>query len=284
MKKNYFLTSIIASMLLLGAGCNFGTSAPTPPVSTSTAEQVLIDTTTQQDAYLFCTQKGYDIQIRYVAAQNRNIAYCVIDKNTECDSIEFLQGTCPIVTTTPEDSISQMFEAIPGDKFPLRLCDPVANPVCGVDNNTYTNGCVAEFLGVKISHQGSCDRPAEEANPINDTPVVDISNPKKTSEKTKTIQISNTIEKITTSETKVVPNNNWVEIPLSLLQSTAGSDSRIDRCSYAGTVTFYVHDEFPTLYSAKGEAICYPKHDINNTCPSYITNGDYTNNCTRVSK
>lgn len=283
MKNNYFLFSILSSVLLLGAGCSFGNNTSTTQTSTTTPETVRIDTTAQQEAYLFCTQKGYDIQIRYIAAQNRNIAYCVIDKDTECESIAFRQGTCPTPTSTPEDSLSQMFEAIPGDKFPLRLCDPVANPVCGVDNNTYTNGCVAEFLGVKINHQGSCDRPAEAAEAVNDSPVIDISIPPKNTANSN-ISSAQTTSPPTLGTSKSANTNAWVEIPLSLLQSTAGSNSRIDRCTYGGTVTFYIHDEFPTLYNANGEAICYPEHDINNSCPTYISSGAYTNSCTRVSK
>jgi putative hemolysin len=283
MKKNYFLLSIMSSLLLLGAGCSFGNANPTTQTSTTTLETVRIDTTAQQEAYLFCIQKGYDIQIRYIAAQNRNIAYCVIDTDTECESIAFQQGTCPkTATTTPENALSEMFEPVPGDRFPLRLCDPVANPVCGIDNNTYTNGCVAEFLGVKINHAGSCDQPAETAEAVNDSPVIDISLPPKNTANT------NSITKVTTptvvGTSKNANTNTWVEIPLSLLQSTAGSASRIDRCTYGGTVTFYVHSEFPTLYNAKGEAICYPEHDINNSCPTYITSGAYTNSCTKVSK
>ncbi|OGH66362.1 MAG: hypothetical protein A3B90_02365 [Candidatus Magasanikbacteria bacterium RIFCSPHIGHO2_02_FULL_41_13] len=281
MKKNYFFLTIVSSLLLLGAGCSFGNNTSTTQTSTTTSEMVLIDTTAQQEAYLFCIQKGYDIQIRYIGAQNRNIAYCVIDKDTECESIAFRQGTCPTTTTTPEDSVSQMFEPIPGDKFPLRLCDPVANPVCGVDNNTYTNGCVAEFLGVKISHNGSCDRPAAIAEAVNDSPVIDISIPQKNTADSN-VTPSKTTNPAPIGSSKNASTNTWVEIPLSLLQSTAGSSNRIDRCTYGGTVTFYVHGEFPTLYNAKGEAICYPEHDINNSCPTYITSGAYANTCTKI--
>ncbi len=282
MKKSYLLCSILSTLLLLGAGCNF--SKQNTAVTTTSPAQPVIDTTTQQQAYLFCTQKGYDIQIRFVAAQNRNTAYCILNPDTECDSIAFMQGTCPNATTTPEDAIAQMFEPIPGDSFPLRLCEPIANPVCGVDNNTYTNGCIAEFLGVKIDHQGSCDRPAAEASAINDSPVVDISNPPKNTNTGRPISSSNSASQPTPGTTKSATTNNWVEIPLSLLQSTAGMDNRIDRCTYGGDTTFFVHDDFPTLYSATGEALCYPEHDINNNCPEYIMGSAYKNSCTKVSR
>ena len=100
MKKNYFLFAVISTLLLVGAGCSFGKSETT---ASSTPKEAVIDTTLQQEAYLFCTQKGYDIQIRFVVEQNRNIAYCIFDKDTECESVDFLHGTCPgTASTTPE--------------------------------------------------------------------------------------------------------------------------------------------------------------------------------------
>lgn len=281
MKKNYFLLTVASSLIFMGAGCNFGESKTT----ISRTEEPVIDTTTQQDAYLFCTQKGYDIQIRYDSAKNKNIAYCVFDKDNECESVAFMQGTCPS-SKIEENTLSSMFEPILGDEFPLRLCEPKANPVCGVDNKTYTNGCVAEFLGVKIVKQGSCDREVEPVQtPTQDT-ATEVAAPTVVKKGTQTIyggaNSGNNTSIVSSKQNEKTPENTWVEIPLSLLQSTAGTNSRIDRCEYNGVTTFFVQDEFPTLYNAKGEAICYPEHDIDNSCPGYINNGAYKSSCKRI--
>lgn len=289
MKKNYFLIGIISLLALIGAGCSSSSKNNT---ENETNPQTNIETTLQQEAYLFCTQKGHEIQIRYELALNRNIAYCVFSDKTECESVSFLQGKCPENIPVPVDPISQRFEPFPGDEFPLRLCDLIAQPVCGVDNKTYTNGCIAEFLGVKIAEHKACDRSGQvETNTANTSPIVDVSvlptrnNTQGTSRGTGSSPSTTNPPRTPNPGTAESANTNaWVEIPLSLLQSTAGNNSRIDRCSQAGVITFYVHDDFPTLYNAKGEVICYPKHDINNTCPSYITSGSYTSSCTPVAK
>ncbi len=293
MKKNYFLIGFISLLVLAGAGC--GSSQDDEQNETNTPTVPVVDTTLQQEAYLFCTQKGYDIQIRYDGSVNRNISYCIFSDKTECESVSFLQGKCPTREAVQVDPISERFEPFPGDEFPLRLCDLIADPVCGVDNKTYTNGCVAEFLGVKIAEHNACERSGQaEPNIANTSPIVDVSvlPGRNTSQGSNngsgTTGSSGTVAKPPrtpspgTSES--ANTNAWVEIPLSLLQSTAGTNSRIDRCSQAGVTTFYVHDDFPTLYNAKGEVICYPKHDINNSCPTYITGGAYTSSCTPVAR
>lgn len=288
MKKNNLLIAAISTLLFLGAGCSWsGNKTETTP--TSTPEEPVIDTTVQQQAYLFCIQKNYDIQIRYDSAKNRNIAYCVFDKDTECESVAFLQGTCPTNTTTPEDTLSSMFEPILGDDFPLRLCEPKANPICGIDNRTYTNPCIAEFLGVKTKHTGSCEKSIEpvETPTIQDESIdvqpVTVSLEEQTVYGRSGGSSNPTIRAQQPGTSQSATTNTWVEIPISLLQSTAGTDSRIERCGYNGTITFYVHGEFPTLYNAKGEAICYPEHDIDDSCPSYITSGAYRTSCQKVS-
>jgi len=283
MKKNPLLFGVAALFLLLGAGCSSKDETPQDP------EVPLVDTTVQQQAYLFCTQKGYEIQIRYEAAQNRNVAYCVFNDEKECESIAFMQDRCPAESRpTPEDERSQMFEPVPGDEFPLRLCDLKAQPVCGTDGKTYTNGCIAEFLGVQIAEHNACEGNSETGpNTANTSPIVDVSvlperNSRTGSGSSRTD--SNDRRTPTPGTTESANTNAWVEIPLSLLQSTANTNARIDRCTQNGQTTFFVHDDFPTLYNTKGEVICYPEHDINNACPSYITSGTYTNSCTRVSQ
>jgi putative hemolysin len=290
MKKNISFFVLLSIVLLAGAGCS---SKKTPTETTpqnNLIDNPLVETTEQQEAYLFCTKKGYEIQIRYEGSLNKNIAYCVFDETKKCESVAFLKDQCPEeVVPTEEEQIAKMFQPVVGDEFPLRLCEPIAQPVCGTDNKTYTNACVAEFLSATIQHQGSCDRPSNIVpTEANTERVVDISvipgknTPTKNSE-TKTNNITSP-KTPTPGTTESANTNAWVEIPLSLLQSTAGQETRIDRCIQNGVTTFYVHDDFPTLYNAKGEVICYPKNDINNACPSFITNSTYQSSCTPVTR
>jgi hypothetical protein len=37
------------------------------------------------------------------------------------------------------------------------MCMPDESPVCGCDGNTYTNACLAESAGVRVSFDGPCD-------------------------------------------------------------------------------------------------------------------------------
>jgi hypothetical protein len=42
---------------------------------------------------------------------------------------------------------------------PQRGCPRIYRPVCGSDNRTYPNACVAEHAGVDVVHPGQCRRP-----------------------------------------------------------------------------------------------------------------------------
>jgi len=250
MKRNSLLFGIASLFLLVGIGCGSEKETPQPG---NTPDAPLVDTTLQQQAYLFCTEKGYEIQIRYEVAQNRNVAYCVFNDEKECESIAFMQDVCPAeARPTPEDERSQMFEPVPGDEFPLRLCDMKAQPVCGADNKTYTNGCIAEFLGVQITEHNACANSAGGSNTANTSPIVDVSvlpdkNTSRDTSDSPARSNSNPPRTPTPGTSESANTNAWVEIPLSLLQSTAGQETRIDRCTQNNVTTFYVHDEFPTL-------------------------------------
>lgn len=287
MKKNTSLLALVSILLLAGAGCSSSPKADIAPDNTL-LDTLVIETTEQQEAYLFCTKKGYEIQIRYEGSLNKNVAYCVFDETKKCESIAFMKDKCPEeLVPTDEEEIAKMFQPVPGDEFPLRLCEPIAQPVCATDNKTYTNACIAEFLGARIDHQGACERMSDTVpTTVNTSPIVDISvtPTKKPSDRNSSggTSTNNPPKTPTPGTTESASTNAWVEIPLSLLQSTAGQNTAIDRCNQSGVTTFYVHDDFPTLYNAKGEVICYPKNDINNTCPSYIADNNYKNSCTPV--
>lgn len=279
MKKILHISLFVFLAIFLGAGCK-GKSTNTN-TATTTPEIPVVDTTLQQDAYLFCTKKGYTVQIRFIPGENKNIAYCVFDEKHECESVSFMNGKCSdenTATSTEEDILS-MFEPGFSDKFPLRLCEPIADPVCGKDNKTYTNPCIARFLDINIAHRGICDRPEiveeneiiqDSAPTIVDTPIVDVA--KSTA--------ASLIKKTQT-------NKNWIEIPSSLLKSSTDKNSTLQKCEENNTTTFLVKTGCPancfsTLYDVSGEVLCYPGHDISGTCPEYINNSSYKNSCTSV--
>jgi len=48
-----------------------------------------------------------------------------------------------------------------------RICIEIWDPVCGVDNKTYSNECFAKIAGVEIAHKGVCkEEPMEKIKPI----------------------------------------------------------------------------------------------------------------------
>jgi hypothetical protein len=39
-----------------------------------------------------------------------------------------------------------------------QICPLVVAPVCGCDNKTYNNGCMAHRAGVNVKHDGKCEK------------------------------------------------------------------------------------------------------------------------------
>lgn len=279
MKKIIQTSLFLFLCIFIGAGCKGKSTTSNTP--TTTPEIPVVDTTLQQDAYLFCTKKGYTIQIRFIPGENKNIAYCVFDESHECESVSFMKGKCndeTTATSTEEDTLS-MFEPGLNDKFPLRLCEPIADPVCGKDNKTYTNPCIARFLNINIAHRGICEREevAEDEEidtppTLSDTPIIEIAK----------APIAALAKKMQTNK-----NKNWIEIPSSLLKSSTDKNSTLLKCERNNATTFLVKTGCPancfsTLYDAGGEVICYPGHDMSGTCPEYINSSEYKNSCTSV--
>jgi putative hemolysin len=284
MQKHFFV--LCAGLLLLvGAGCS---TKKTPPPSNNTPAPVSLDSAEQQQAYLFCTQKGYSIKIRFVESLNRNVAYCVLEQGKECESTVYMKGKCPDDNQNTEINTA-MFEPVLADEFPLRLCEPKADPVCGVDGNTYTNGCVAQFLEIKIAHVGNCspgNAPLNDATP-NDTSVKDISRIEETKISLSQMDVRPPAVGTSSETNEQKPDNEWTEIPTSLLQST-GSNVTVRRCGGGSSLTFLAEetsrDHFTTLYTKQGQVLCYPDNDIQNECPSFVKQTNYKNSCPIVPK
>ena len=65
------------------------------------------------------------------------------------------------------ESVGDWFGGLFSDKKELNLsvsCPSVYSPVCGVDNVTYNNGCLANNAGVEIEFSNSCDMALSEKN------------------------------------------------------------------------------------------------------------------------
>jgi len=54
-------------------------------------------------------------------------------------------------------------EILPPKTYSDRMCPQNYDPVCGIDGNTYGNGCMA---GVEIAYKGECGKPGENFRPV----------------------------------------------------------------------------------------------------------------------
>jgi hypothetical protein len=62
----------------------------------------------------------------------------------------------PIVVASCDKEASASPDCVIGEPNSLILCTADFRPVCGCDNKTYSNSCVAEAAGVKNFTEGAC--------------------------------------------------------------------------------------------------------------------------------
>ena len=268
-----------AIFLLVGAGCakkNVDTNVPDDTVMTL-----------EQQAYLFCTNHGYTIKI----VQNEDLStsiYCNKGDTLPCLAIDFLQDACE-----EEKAVSFFGEDLIEEKE-LAVCSTIAKPICGTDNRTYANTCIAKQLNVATKHEGPCDYQIN--TPITPTESLEFdTRPKRKSRSTRTRQPSKTTKQKdsskTTGSTQPEPSEpttpGWLTTSLSLFDSDSKKTVRAYYCPKNGT-SYYLVDEHCTeclksLYSENGNLVCYPSHDFDNSCPSDFLTPSLPAYCTKMT-
>ncbi len=261
MKKFHWSFFTLTLFLLLGAGCS-----NSKDTSTQTTEAI----TREQQAYVYCTSKGYVPKIRFDSELNRNHLFCSFENGRECDAIAFLQKQCDPEKVAQEADINVSLSP-PESRF---LCEPIAKPVCATDSKTYTNRCIAESQGKEVRYEGVCNEQDEpfilEAppEPQKTTKSSSSSRSSTTQRNTPPPPTTNTTQP-STSQTSGTPE--WVNNLTGLLESSASPYGiTLSECRSSNALYYYQKEDctncFNILYSSTGETLCYP--DMNdNECP-----------------
>jgi len=250
-------------LLLVGFGCT--KDAPiqtTPPIPVATPEQ---------QAYTKCLQAGYTPQI--ITDDTGQHFFCDINENMRCTQSEILDDSCFEAIAQAEKSQK---EPITDDTQP-RACEPVADPVCGKDNRTYTNECIAKQYAIDIAHTGACT-PEEQPNILETLPSIP-----KIPGRTQT----NRNQPNAGTPSVVQPLPDWINTALFLAKQESSGSVNVQQCNI-GKNTYYLIQPtvcptcFKTVYSNEGYVLCHPNHDIAGTCPAQDLNTDDPVSCQLV--
>lgn len=273
---------IIASIVLLGVGCNNanqGTpSSETPaPAATSTAAASTADipevalTALQQD-YLYCFNRGFEPDLRF-SGRGDILLLCVFTDGSACGAHALRTGGCkqesPAISRSPSTTIAQ---ASPIRS--IRQCEGKADPVCGTDGKTYTSRCIAELQKIRIAADGICTTPIA---PAPETPNARPSSP--TPSAPGGAQPSQ-------------PNEppSWLSALVSLSGNNSSDTQSVSvyRCDEQGK-TYYLESDacgstgcFRTLYNTAGSVLCFPNNDLSGSCPSFIAPNKLPQSCKKI--
>lgn len=134
----------------------------------------------QPEEPLFETENNCSQEYVPVCGENwqnyRNACFANLEK------INYKPGLCPIEP-------NQKFGENDNTNPEIKVCTREYEPVCGEDNQTYGNKCVAESQNIKIKHQWECE--AKEVEKIEEKNI------------SKTEENSKNIEKITLTSTGI---------------------------------------------------------------------------------
>jgi len=268
------ITLSILSLLILGAGC--GQQSPTTSEEQTTATTtVIIKQPARPDdpAEKFCKDSGYELIIRFDQETQSSKSFCRFPDISECDASDFYNGTCLPGQNT---SIQQSDDLEKEDINVFTACSTEYLPVCGQDQVTYTNSCLAQIQGIIISHEGSCI----ESNLTTPAPIINSGQ--------KTVSTKTTVEDSfsdlpPTADTSAL---NWMAIVKDFMLSAPPNNPRsfIEKCNYSGAVYYFQSDGcadcFSILYNENGDTVCYPSNDLNGSCPGSFSNKNRPG-CTR---
>jgi len=275
MKKILLPAFFAVLFVLVGAGC----ASPSPSATTQTSTA-----TREQQAYVYCTSKGYTPKIRFDSEVNRNRLFCMFENGRECDAIQYLDKKCDPKKIEVEEDINSSLTP-PELRF---NCEPKAKPVCTTEGKTYTNRCIAEAQGQKVRYEGVCTEKDEPF--VLETPPEEVKKPGSSSNSGSSVQRSaswpatpsRTVSDSEKATPQPVPNGTpssadastppeWVPNLISLLSSSASPyKMTLSECKSGGTTYYYQKEDCPScfriLYKSTGESACYPGLD-DSQCP-----------------
>ncbi len=281
--KKLITPALFASMfLLLGAGCFSSTPEPKPAVQSDD----IVSSTPMQEAYLFCTTKGYTVHIERGPDSLNGHVYCQFDEARSCPAFEYLSGDCDIDSADgqlPSETAAIIEESDLVLSSGPRFCPAFAEPVCGEDGRTYVNDCVAELQGVNVTEEGACASYVTLEGVADET---DASGRKvRTVRPTPSRTVRDSSSGSTSSRTRDVPASSpdWLDVLVALMKGDASlTTASVDSCK-VGSRTYYVQrGDFSVLYDTRGQAMCYPGRDVYDTCPESFTKGEFT--CQQIWK
>ncbi len=268
LSSKHHLITLGVFVLLLGAGCSKPEPiSPLQPTTSTPEIEQLVAMTPDQEAYAYCVIQDYTIKINMRQENRPQQILCQFDDGSACSADAFLADTCKpgeyFPDTTPEEILP-----VDGEIFGGRYCEPIADPVCGRDGRTYTNGCIAELSGQPSFSPGSC--------PDNGTTDIAIGGviPSDSTDVNENNQASTSNPANTSSQESPTQNNSGNVV--STIKSSLSPDSQISQCPINNTNYYLVRTSCPEcvslLYSANGSLLCYPDHDISGKCPAGFQN------------
>jgi putative hemolysin len=286
MKKIFFTVAIL---LLAGLGCS--SDEKKQPEETTTvieSNETIVETTLDQQAYVFCQQQGNTIRIAFNSAKNRHSIECVFKNGTTCTAAAFMDGTCEASLPTETYPIIAQTGEAPILGIP-RFCESIATPICGVDGRTYTNACIAKQQGIAVQIEGPCIKEETDATQLN-TPLEEQQSYQQQQPSSDPVVVRHP----TIGQGAIIPTNpseqpGWLDISLSLLDAdNSTKQATMEKCTISGQ-TYYLQSErcpecFSILYTYNGDITCYPNNDLTGTCPNNFSYTRRSNICTQVWK
>ena len=135
--KIVLLTALVVAAAVFSGCLQQPASTPTP--SPTVLPSPSPNTEMANPASVNCVNLGGTVDIRTNADGEYGV--CVFANGSECDEWKLFRGESCETTPTPSQGA---------------VCPTLWQPVCGTNNETYANVCIARALGAEIAKQGMC--------------------------------------------------------------------------------------------------------------------------------